>query len=152
MPVPVVRAETVLDAIKARLDLITGGTDYNTNPTKAVGVPRDRLQEGKGEFVYVAHSNSETIHDEAATTHKERATYVVWCVSTDSVQGARKALRLVRDVQKAVRSGFPALEAAGANASVALTGYARDERAEQVTGATAYSFGITADYIVDLTV
>jgi hypothetical protein len=150
MPAPVVVAEVVLDAIKARLDLING-VNYNTNPSKRVGVPRDAIAQGTGEQLYVAHSSSETLHDEAAGTHKERATYVVWCVSTDTVNGQRKALRLVRDVQKAVRSGFAALETAGANGP-ALTGYMRDERAEEITGATAYSFGITADWYVDLTV
>lgn len=152
MPAPVVTAELVLNAIKARLDLITGA-NYNTAPTVAVRVPRDAVTEGKAERLYLAHSSSETIHDAAMSQHVERATYTVWCVSTDSTEtGMRKAMRLVRDAQKAVRSGFSAIEAAGANAGVALTGYARDERAEEITGATAYSFGITADWIVDLTV
>ena len=151
MPAPVVTAELVLDAIKARLDLITGA-DYNTVPTVFLGMPREAVPDTAGERLYLAHASSETIHDEAATQHKERATYVVWCVSNDStITGERKALRLVRDVQKAVRSGFPAIQAAGSTHGPALTGYARDERAEQITGATAYSFGITADWVVDLT-
>ena len=151
MPAPVVVAETVLVAIKARLDLITGA-NYNTAPTVQVGVPRDALPEGAGERLYLAHTNSDTQHEAAAPQHAERATYLVWCVSADPVQGHLKALRLVRDVQKAVRSGFAAIEAAGANHGVALTGYIRDDQVERITGATAYSFGITADWVVDLTV
>lgn len=152
MPVPVVTTEVVLDAIKARLDLIVGGGSYNTNPTKAIGVPRDRIPEGStADFIYLVHSNSDTLHDEAMTLHKERATYVIWCISNDPVNGQRQALRIVRDAQKALRSGFSAIETAGANGGVALVAYARDERAEQTTGATAYSFSITADWTVDLT-
>lgn len=81
----------------------------------------------------------------------ERATYQIWAMSRDSDLGQRKALRLVRDVQKALRSGYPALEAAGANAGIAMGHYARDERAEEVTGATVYSMTLTADWHVDLT-
>lgn len=150
MPAPVVTAEVVLDAIKARLDLITGA-NYNTAPTVRIGVPREKVPEGAGEYVYLAHNSSDTLHDEAATQHKERATYVVWCVSNAPSTALRRALKLVRDVQKAVRSGFAAIEAAGATHGVALVGYMRDERAEQITGATAYSVGITADWVVDLT-
>ena len=151
MPVPTVTAELVLDAIKARLDLIVGGGNYNTSPTKQIGVPRDALPEGAGERLYLVHSDSETIHDEAAESHTERATYQIWAVSADTVDGHRKALRLVRDVQKAVRSGFAAIQTAGANGGTALGRYARDERAEEITGACVYSFSMTADWIVDLT-
>lgn len=152
MPVPVVTAEVILDAIKARLDLIVGGGNYNTNPTKSIGVPRDRIPEGSaGDFLYLVHSDSNTMHDEAMGSHKERATYIVWCISNDPVDGNRKALRVVRDVEKAVRSGFQAIMTAGANSGVAIVAYARDERAEQLTGAVAYSLSITADWTVDLT-
>lgn len=151
MAVPVVTAELVLDAIKARLDLITGGTNYNTSPSKQIGVPRDAMPEGAGEALYLIHVGSETIHNEASGKHVERATYQVWCVSRDPGQGYRKALRLARDVQKAIRSGFAALEAAGANAGAALGDYVRDSEAEDKTGATVYAFTMTADWIVDLT-
>jgi hypothetical protein len=146
----VVTAELVLDAIKARLDLIVGGSDYNTVPTKQIGVPRDAIPEGAGEKLYLIHGDSETLFDAVGTHHTERATYHVWCVSNDTVSGQRKALRLVRDVQKALRSGFGALEIAGANAGVALGRYMRDEKAEEVTGATVYALTLTADWVVDL--
>ena len=151
MPAPVTTAELVLDAIKARLDLIVGGSNWNTNPAKAIGAPRDALPEGAGERLYLEHVASETIATEAGTKHVERATYNVWCVSADTTNGLRLALRLCRDVQKAIRGGFSAIEVAGANAGVTLGAYARDERAEQLTGATVYSFSLTADWIVDLT-
>ncbi len=151
MPVPVVTAELVLDAIKARLDLITAGSNYNTNPSKQIGVPRDAMPEGAGEAVYLIHVGSETLHTEASGKHTERATYQIWCVARDPAQGQRKALRLVRDVMKAIRTGFAALEAAGANGGPAIGDYARDGEAEDKTGATVYAFTMTADWIVDLT-
>lgn len=151
MPAPTVTAELVLDAIKARLDLIVGGGNYNTSPSKAIGVPRDAIPEGAGERLYLVHSDSDTLNEIAATSHLERATYQIWAVSADTVDGQRKALRLARDVQKALRSGFTTIEAAGANGGVSLGRYARDERAEEITGATVYSFSMTADWIVDLT-
>jgi len=151
VPAPVATAELVLDAVKARLDLIVGGPDYNTNPTKAIGIPRDAVPEGAGEKLYLAHGSSVTQHAEAAPKHAERATYHIWCLSNDPVNGQRKALRLVRDVQKAVRSGFSAIEAAGANTGPSLGDYLRDERAEQITGATVYALELTADWTVDLT-
>ena len=149
MAAPTVTAEVVLDAIKARLDLITGA-NYNTAPSKAIGAPRDAMPEGAGEAVYLEHEACDMLLDDAGGPDKERATYHVWCVSRDSIDGQRKALRLARDVQKAIRSGFAALEAAGANAGAALGRYMRDERAEQAIGATVYSFTLTADWIVDL--
>lgn len=150
MGVPVVSAELVLDAIKARLDLIVGAPDYNTSPTVQVGVPRDAVPEGAGERVYLVHGSSETLFEGAVPTHTERATYHIWCLSADTVQGFRKALRLVRDAQKALRSGFGALEVAGANAGVALGGSVRDEKAEEITGATVYALTLTTDWQVDL--
>ena len=150
MPVPVVSAELVLDALKARLDLIVGGPEYNTTPTRQIGVPRDALPEGAGEKLYLVHGDSETLFEAVGTHHTERATYHIWCVSNDPVDGQRKALRLVRDVQKAIRSGFGAIEAAGANAGPALGRYTRDEKAEDITGATVYAMTLTADWLVDL--
>lgn len=151
MGAPVVTAETVLDAIKSRLDLIAGPPDYNTSPAVvAVGVPRDAVPEGPGAWVYVVHGDSDTIFDAVGTHHMERATYVVWCGCGDSIDGTRKAMRLVRDAQKALWSGFDALAAAGANAGVALGRYARDEEAENRTGATVYALTLTADWLVDL--
>jgi len=151
MAAPVVTAEVVLDAIKARLDLIVGGANYNTNPSKAIGAPRGPIAEGVGEQLYLEHVECATNYEAAAAPHAERATYHIWCVSTDTVDGQRRALRLARDVQKAVRSGFPAIEAAGATHGVALDGYARDPQAEERAGATVYSFRLTADWVVDLT-
>ena len=150
MGAPVVSAELVLDAIKARLDLIVGAPDYNTTPTKQIGVPRDAVPEGAGERVYLIHGESDTIFDAAGTHHTERGSYHLWCLSGDPAEGPRKALRLVRDVQKALRSGFGAITAAGANGGVAIGPYVRDEKAEDVTGATVYGLTLTADWIVDL--
>ena len=151
MPVPVVTTELVLDAIKARLDLIVGGPDFNTNPTKAIGVPRDAVPEGAGERLYLVNVGSETQFGAAAPSHAERATYQIWALSSDPTNGHRKALRLVRDVQKAIRSGFAAIQTAGATHGVALGDFTRDERAEQITGATVYALTVTADWTVDLT-
>jgi hypothetical protein len=147
VPVPVVTTELVLDAIKARLDLIVGGPDFNTNPTKAIGIPRDAVPEGAGERLYLINVGSETQFGAAAPSHAERATYQIWAISKDP----RKALRLVRDVQKAIRSGFNAIQTAGATHGVALGDYTRDERPEQITGATVYALTVTADWSVDLT-
>jgi len=150
MGAPAVSAELMLDAIKARLDLIVGAPDFNTSPTVAIGVPRDAIAEGAGELVFVTHSSSETIFDATGTHHTERAIYFLWCVSGNAADSYRKALRLVRDVQKALRSGFGALEVAAANAGVALGGYVRDHEAEEKTGATVYALTLTADWVVDL--
>jgi len=150
MPAPIVMAEVILDSIKGRLDLIVGAPDYNMSPTVQLGIPRDAMTEGVGEALYLEHESCELIHDAAGRDEVERATYHIWCVSRDTLSGRRFALRLARDAQKAIRSGFATLEAAGANAGVALGRYARDERAEQVMGATIYSFTLTADWIMDL--
>src|SRR5262245_58827370 len=109
MPAPVVTAELVLNAIKARIDLITtAGGNYNTSPVTNIGTPRDAVAEGVGESLYLVHHSSEGQFDAAGTMYRERATYNLWAVSRDPITGQNVGLRLCRDVQKAIRSGYQA--------------------------------------------
>lgn len=97
------REDRILDAIKARLDLITGAS-YLTAPTVAVGLSTDAVAQGNVDRLRLDYSHTESF-DDSTGSHGSQAVYHVWCASGNTANPRKQVRRLKADVLRTLYAG-----------------------------------------------
>jgi len=92
----------LLDVLLTRMQAITGGPTYNTNPgVKAIGLPADAITPGSGQAIYVQHVSTQALPNQGSlSSHRMRAMYHAWCLADTD----RAALNVKDDALRAVRT------------------------------------------------
>ena len=96
----------IADAILTALQAIGSAPTsfWSTSPLPASrGIPNDALVPNAKPMIFLQHLGTEPQDAESGTaTHRARATFAVWCVSSDFTAGERITLNLKADVLRAI--------------------------------------------------